>query len=68
MIFLCRTRSKTLPYFITDKSLLLETVKELLYQEKVKNSVRLLGISVTNLNIQTKKKEPVMNVQLKFEF
>ena len=66
--FTMQTRSKTLPYFITDKSLLLATVKELLYQEKMQNSVRLLGISVTNLNTDTKKKEKVIDVQLKLEF
>ena len=66
--FSVQTRSKTLSYFVTDKSLLLETVKELLYQEKVKNSVRLLGISVTNLNTNTKEKEQVMDVQLEFDF
>jgi len=63
-----QTRSKTLPYFVKDKSVLLATVKELLYQEKMKNSVRLLGISVTNLNVNTKKKEAVLNIQLKLEF
>lgn len=66
--FTMQTRSKTLPYFITDKSLLLTTVKELLYQEKMQNSVRLLGISVTNLNTDTRKKEKVIDVQLKLEF
>lgn len=66
--FSLQTRSKTLPYFVTDKSLLLETVKELLYQDKVKNSVRLLGISVTNLNTATREKEEVIDVQLKFDF
>ena len=66
--FSVQTRSKTLQYCITEKSLLLETVKELLYQEKIKNSVRLLGISVTNLNTNTKEKEKVMDVQLKFDF
>ncbi len=60
-----QTRSKTLPYFIADKSLLYETAKELLYQERLKNSVRLLGISVTNLNTEVKK---TVVVQLKFDF
>ena len=60
-----QTRSKTLPYFISDKSLLLETAKELLYQEKLKNSVRLLGISLNNLNTEIKKS---IVVQLKFDF
>ena len=67
--FTTQTRSKTLPFFIKEKAVLLETVKELLYQDKVLNSVRLLGISVTNLNIHSKKKpEKPINVQLKFEF
>ena len=54
--FTIQTRSKTLPLFVKDKTMLLETVRNLLYQEKLTNSVRLLGISVANLNINTKKK------------
>jgi len=70
--FTLQTRSKTMPYFISDKALILETVKELLFQEKVSNSVRLLGISLSNLNTEKKtttvsKKETVV-VQLEFEF
>ena len=61
-----QTRSKTLPYFIADKGLILETVKELLYQEELKDSVRLLGISMSNLNTEIKKK--VVSIQLKFSF
>lgn len=69
--FTLQTRSKTLPYFISEKNLILETVKELLYQEKMSNSVRLLGVTLSNLNTQKKtpsaKQEEVV-VQLKFEF
>ncbi|MEY2867871.1 MAG: hypothetical protein RIR01_271 [Bacteroidota bacterium] len=60
-----QTRSKTLPYFIADKGLILENVKELLYQERMKDSVRLLGISMSNLNTEVKKS---VVVQLKFDF
>jgi len=60
-----QTRSKTLPYFISDKSLIMENIKELLYQEKMKDSVRLLGISLSNLNNEIKK---AVAVQLKFTF
>ena len=63
--FTQQTRSKTLPYFIADKSLIFETAKELLYQERLKDSVRLLGISLNNLNTNQKKN---IVVQLKFEF
>ncbi len=68
--FTLQTRSKTLPYFIANKALILETAKELLYQEKMQNSVRLLGISLANLNTD-REKEPVtqsVQVQLKFDF
>jgi len=65
--FTVQTRSKTLPYFISDKSLILEVVKELLYQERLKDSVRLLGISLNNLNNEAGEKKTVA-VQLKFDF
>ncbi len=60
-----QTRSKTVPYFIADKGLILENVKELLYQERMKDSVRLLGISLSNLNTEQKK---TVVVQLQFAF
>ena len=60
-----QTRSKTLPYFVADKGLIFETVKELLYQDRMKDSVRLLGISLANLNTEIKK---TIVVQLRFEF
>ena len=68
--FTLQTRSKTLPYFVSDSSIILETAKNLLYQERLNNSVRLLGISLSNLNTETKKKpeQKSVSVQLKFEF
>lgn len=72
--FSLQTRSKTLPYYINDKSLIIETAKDLLYQEKLNNSVRLLGISMSNLNTESTGikpsiiKEKTVSVQLKFEF
>ncbi len=77
--FTLQTRSKTLSYFIRDKSVILETAKDLLYQEKLNNSVRLLGISLSNLNTEKKEADlknhqskPVqkqsVSVQLRFEF
>ena len=71
--FTLQTRSKTLPYFVSDTSIILEIAKDLLYQEKLSNSVRLLGISLSNLNTEDKKKkaakkEQTVTVQLKFEF
>ncbi len=66
--FSMQTRSKTLSYFIKDKNILIETVRELLYQGPLKESVRLLGISVSNLNNAAQKDEKVIDIQLKFEF
>lgn len=72
--FSIQTRSKTLAYFISTKALILEIAKDLLYQEKMKNSVRLLGISLSNLNTDKGKKEEKnqnddeIYVQLKFDF
>jgi DNA polymerase IV len=63
--FTQQTRSKTLPYFIDDKGLIFETTTELLYQEKMKDSVRLLGISLSNLNTEIKKN---IVIQLRFDF
>ncbi|MFT5890211.1 MAG: DNA polymerase-4, partial [Dokdonia sp.] len=72
--FTLQTRSRTLDYYVRTKDVILETAKELLYQEKMKDSVRLLGISLSNLNTEDKKKakkaleEKEIDVQLRFEF
>ncbi|WP_299220881.1 DNA polymerase IV [uncultured Aquimarina sp.] len=71
--FTLQTRSKTLPYFVNDADILLETAKELLYQSEMKNSVRLLGISLSNLNTGKKdqkkiEKQEVEIIQLRFDF
>ncbi|MGJ8665250.1 MAG: DNA polymerase IV [Patiriisocius sp.] len=71
--FTLQTRSKTLSLYIASKDLIMETVKELLFQEGMKNSVRLLGISMSNLNnedkTETKKvTEKEIDVQLKWDF
>lgn len=72
--FTLQTRSKTLPYFVSNKEVILETAKDLLYQEKMTNSVRLLGISLSNLNTDDKAStitnpiEKSVSVQLKFGF
>jgi DNA polymerase-4 len=63
--FTQQTRSKTKPDFMQTKKEFFPVVKELLYQNKLTNSVRLLGLSFGNLNIE--KKEPFW-VQLQFEF
>ena len=68
--FTLQTRSKTLPYYVSDRDVILDTAKYLLYQETLKESVRLLGISISNLNTEVKKKPETksVSVQLKFDF
>ncbi len=73
--FTLQTRSKTLPYYISEKAVIIDTAKDLLYQDKLKNSVRLLGISLSNLNTDKsvvnktiEDREKSVSVQLKFDF
>ena len=68
--FSLQTRSKTLPFYISEKELILEHSKLLLFQERLQNSVRLVGISISNLNTNNDKKDIKKDVsfQLKFEF
>ena len=72
--FTLQTRSRTLPLYISSKELILENVKDLLFQSGMKNSVRLLGISLSNLNTEDNKKqkkpppEKSIDVQLKLDF
>jgi len=70
--FTLKTRSKTLPYYIRSKEVILETARELLFQEKMENSVRLLGITLANLNTEERdqkvSEDKVIAVQLKFDF
>lgn len=68
--FSLQTRSKTFPHFIETQGEIFEIAKSLLYQEKLENSVRLLGISVSNLNtaLNAEEKKEAVSVQLKLEF
>ena len=65
-----QTRSKTLKDFISSKDDILLHIKELLYQERPAESVRLLGISLSHLNNELEKEEvkKPMYIQLKLEF
>ena len=65
--FTTQTRSKTLAKFVSDQNMLFRIGEELLFQENLKNSVRLLGLSVSNLNVWEKQNQPKY-IQLQFEF
>ncbi|MEJ6616537.1 MAG: DNA polymerase IV [Crocinitomicaceae bacterium] len=64
--FTQQTRSKTVNDFISLKKEFFPIVKELIYQEEPKQSVRLLGISITKLDNEVETK--MISVQLKMEF
>ena len=66
-----QSRSNTGSLYISNKDLILERVKDLLYQEEISNSVRLIGISLSNLNtlrVEKKTKLPKKTSQLSLPF
>lgn len=68
--FTIHTRSRTLEDYVCKKNELLEVVKKLLYQERLKESVRLLGITVSSLNNEPPPPSKVIpkEEQLRLEF
>ncbi|MFT7611773.1 MAG: DNA polymerase-4 [Parvicellaceae bacterium] len=64
-----QTRSKTVSQYFNEKQVFFPIVEELIYQDKMNESVRLLGLSVTNLNNKEQKglSEPI-SVQLEIDF
>ena len=66
--FKMQTRSKTVGEYLSSKEQILEIAKELLHQENFRESVRLLGLSLSNLNTEARDEEEPVEVQLAFEF
>lgn len=64
--FTTQTRSKTLPHFVSLKSEFFSTIEILIHQDVMPQAVRLLGISITNLN--THETIESIDYQLKFDF
>lgn len=68
--FSLQTRSKTNNFPTNDALIIYKTVEELLFTDSINDSVRLLGISVSNLNTpvdETTSDQPV-SVQLSLDF
>jgi DNA polymerase IV len=65
--FTQQTRSKTLNHFVFEKATCFPIVKELLQQQPLEKTVRLLGISISNLDNDKNDNETEW-VQLKFRF
>lgn len=68
--FKIHTRSKTFEYKISQFKEIFELAKDLLYQEELENSVRLIGISISNFhdNEDLDTEDDKIGVQLEFEF
>ena len=64
-----QTRSKTIEDYISTKEEFFPVIEELIYQKEIDKSVRLLGISISNLfrEVEPPKKEEY-SLQLKFDF
>ena len=60
------TRSKTIDKYVCLKKDILPEIKQLLFQQKLENSVRLLGVSLSNLNNEEPKSIKEY-IQLKLE-
>ena len=67
--FTQQTRSKTIDDYISTKEEFFPVIEELIYQKEIDKSVRLLGISISNLfrDVEPPKKEEY-SLQLKFDF
>ena len=66
-----QTRSKTGNLYLSSKELIFEQAKKLLYKDKLSESVRLVGITISNFNIaeNNRKNEKVLEVsQLSLPF
>ena len=66
--FKTQTRSKTLNEFIHKKQDILKIAVQLMEQERFRESVRLLGITLSNLNNEKTDVEEQVEVQLGFGF
>ena len=66
--FTSQTRSKTIEDYISTKEEFFPVIEELIYQKTIEKSVRLLGISISNLYMEDDGEKEEYNFQLKFDF
>ena len=66
--FTQQTRSKTVDEYLQSKEEIFPIIEELLYQKEIEKSVRLLGISITNLYRDDISFQKNLSIQLKFDF
>ena len=63
-----QTRSKTVNEYLQAKEDFFPIIQDLLYQKEISKSVRLLGISITNLYSNKMLDQKNLSMQLKFNF
>ena len=66
--FTSQTRSKTIEDYISTKEAFFPVIEDLIYQKTIEKSVRLLGISISNLYMEDDGEKKEYNFQLKFDF
>ena len=66
--FIQQTRSKTVDDYLQAKEDFFPIIQDLLYQQEITKSVRLLGISITNLYNNNILDQENLSMQLKFNF
>ena len=66
--FTSQTRSKTIEDYISTKEEFFPLIEELIYQKTIEKSVRLLGISISNLYMEDDGEKEEYTFQLKFDF
>ena len=66
--FTQQTRSKTINDYLQTKEEIFPIIEELLYQKEIEKSVRLLGISITNLYRDDTSFQKNLSIQLQFDF
>ncbi|PID69460.1 MAG: DNA polymerase IV [Flavobacteriales bacterium] len=66
--FSMQTRSRTMAGFVNDYKSIFPVIKALLFQERLQESVRLLGVSVSNLDTKKEQENAPVEVQLKLLF
>ena len=63
-----QTRSRSLTEFVGEPIDIYAVVEQLLYQEKLYESVRLVGVSLSHFNYPTPENKKPQWIQLQFEF
>ncbi len=62
------TRSKTVEFWISEREHIIELISQILPGIQIRNGIRLVGLSLSNLNHEVKEEQEDRNSQLTFSF